>query len=72
MSNKIKIKKNILQYGYLQLEKQEVDDICGNVEKEIRKFFEKEFPEEFKKFNTKKENEEKEKLAKKEKERHTT
>jgi len=64
MANKIKIKKHILQYGYLQLEKQEVDDICGNVEKEIRKFFEKEFPEEFKKFNTKKENEEKERLEK--------
>ena len=64
MSNKIKIKKHTLQYGYLQLEKQEVDDICGKVEKEIREFFEKEFPEEFKKFNTKKENQDKERLEK--------
>jgi hypothetical protein len=64
MSNKIKIKKNILQYGYLQLEKQEVDDICGKVEKEIREFFEKEFPEEFKKLNIKKENQDKEQLEK--------
>ena len=53
MSNKIKIKKHILHYSYLKLEKEEVDEICDKVEKEMRDFFEKEFPEEFKTFNEK-------------------
>ena len=64
MSTKIKIKKHILQYGYLQLEKQEVDEICNNMEKGIREFFEKEFPEEFKIFNIKKDKAEKDHLEK--------
>ena len=51
MSNKIRIKKSILQYGYLKLEKQEVDIICENMEKEMRDYFEKNFPSQFKKFN---------------------
>ena len=51
MSNKIKIKKHILKYGYLKLEKQEVDEICENMEKEIRSYFEKNFPDQFKEFN---------------------
>jgi hypothetical protein len=53
MSNKIKIKKHILHYSYLKLEKEEVDEICDKVEKEMRDFFKKEFPEEFKAFNEK-------------------
>jgi hypothetical protein len=43
----IKIKKLTLQYSYLLLEKEEVDEICLNTEKEIREFMKNNYPEEY-------------------------
>ena len=48
-----KVKKLTLQYSYLLLEKDEVDDICLEQEKEIRLYIEKHYPEEYKKVFTK-------------------
>ncbi len=72
MSNTIKIKKHILHYSYLKLEKEEVDEICDKVEKEMRDFFEKEFPEEFKAFNEKNDKDQKEHTQKSLKETEET
>jgi len=46
MSNKFR--KLTLQYAYLKLEKDEVDEICLLVEKEIRIYMEKHYPEGYK------------------------
>tara|TARA_R110000824_G_scaffold134231_3_gene297183 strand:- start:1131 stop:1703 length:573 start_codon:yes stop_codon:yes gene_type:complete len=40
-----KIKKLTLQYAYLKLEKEEVDEVCLMVEEEMRTYLEKHFPE---------------------------
>ncbi len=44
----IKIKKLTLQYSYLLLEKEEVDEICLIQEKEIRAYIEKHYPDDYK------------------------
>ena len=43
----IKIKKLTLQYSYLLLEKEEVDEICLSTEKEIREFMKNNYPDEY-------------------------
>ena len=45
-----KFKKLTLQYAYLQLEKEEVDEICLLMEKEMRIYLEKHHPEQYKAF----------------------
>ena len=40
-----KLKKLTLQYAYLKLEKEEVDEICSSVEGEMRAYLEKHYPE---------------------------
>lgn len=40
-----KLKKILLQYGYLSLEKKEVFDACSSVEVEINEYMEKYYPE---------------------------
>ena len=44
MSN-IKFKKLTLQYAYLILEQEEVDEICSSTEGEIRAYIEEHYPE---------------------------
>tara|TARA_R100000900_G_C3309901_1_gene159495 strand:- start:78 stop:638 length:561 start_codon:yes stop_codon:yes gene_type:complete len=43
-------KKLRLQYEYLNLEKDEVKDICDQMGEKIKEFFSSEYPEEYKKF----------------------
>jgi len=38
-------KKLSLQYSYLKLEKEEVDELCGSVEKKMRTYMEKNYPQ---------------------------
>ena len=45
----IKIKKLTLQHSYLILEKEEVDEICLQSDKQIREMIEQRYPEEYKK-----------------------
>jgi hypothetical protein len=42
-----KFKKLTLQYAYLQLEAEEVNDICTNVEAEIREYIKQHYPEHY-------------------------
>jgi hypothetical protein len=42
-----KLKKLTLQYEYLKLEKEEVDEICKSIEPEIREFLRKHYPEHY-------------------------
>ncbi len=49
----MKIKKLTLQYSYLLLEKEEVDEICLSQEKEIRSYIEKHYPDDYEKMFTK-------------------
>jgi hypothetical protein len=42
-----KFKKLTLQYAYLQLEVEEVSDICANVEPEIRDYIKQHYPEHY-------------------------
>jgi len=42
-----KFKKLTLQYAYLQLEVEEVSDICTNVEPEIRNYIKQHYPEHY-------------------------
>ena len=45
--SKIKAKKLTLQYSYLILEKEEVDEVCFEMEKEIRKIIKLKYPKEY-------------------------
>ena len=45
-----KFQKLALQYAYLQLEKEEVDETCITVEKEMREYLEKHHPEHYETF----------------------
>ena len=45
-----KFKKLTLQYSYLQLEKEEVDETCLSVEKEIRDYLEEYYPDHYETF----------------------
>ena len=40
-----KLKRLTLQYSYLLLEKEEVDEICSDVEPQLREYMEKHYPE---------------------------
>ena len=42
-----KIKRLTLQYSYLVLEKEEVDEICAEVEPQLREYMEKYYPEHY-------------------------
>ena len=42
-----KIKRLTLQYSYLALEKEEVDEICAEVEPQLREYMEKYYPEHY-------------------------
>tara|TARA_R100001510_G_C7632096_1_gene190770 strand:- start:158 stop:721 length:564 start_codon:yes stop_codon:yes gene_type:complete len=44
----IKVKKLTLQYSYLLLEKQEVDEICLESDKEMRQMMREKYPDEYK------------------------
>lgn len=43
-------KKLTLQYAYLQLEKEEVDEICKNIESKIREYLKDKYPEHYNSF----------------------
>jgi hypothetical protein len=45
--SKIKTKKLILEYSYLNLEKEEVTQICSEVEKEMKDYIMKNYPDEY-------------------------
>jgi len=42
-----KIKRLTLQYSYLVLEKEEVDEVCAEVEPQLREYMEKYYPEHY-------------------------
>jgi hypothetical protein len=42
-----KVKRLTLQYSYLLLEKEEVDEICSEVEPQLREYMEKHYPEHY-------------------------
>ena len=42
------IKKSILQYSYLEIEKEEIEEKCAGVEEEMRKAMKKHHPDAFK------------------------
>jgi len=48
--SKIKYRKLILQYAYLKLEKEEIDEVCLTVEKEMRSYLEEHYPDEYDSF----------------------
>jgi len=43
-----KFQKLILQYAYLELEQEEIDEACNSVETEMREYMKKNYPEQFK------------------------
>jgi len=45
-----KIKRLTLQYSYLVLEKEEVDEVCAEVEPQLREYMEKYYPEHYNTF----------------------
>ena len=45
-----KFKKLTLQYAYLQLEKEEIDEACISVEEEMREYLKKHYPEHYETF----------------------
>jgi len=45
-----KFKKLTLQYAYLKLEKEEIEEICLSVEKEMRSYMEEHYPEGYEAF----------------------
>jgi hypothetical protein len=45
-----KFKKLILQYAYLKLEKEEIEEICLLIEKEMRSYMEEHYPEGYEAF----------------------
>jgi hypothetical protein len=48
--SKLKFKKLTLQYAYLKVEKEEVDEACLDVEKDIRSYIQKHYPDHYNSF----------------------